>query len=146
MPNGKREQPTHEDRLTPRVPSVFYLVNHRCHRHQGGGGTTTLSTAQDMLTARRPSLLASWYSSSVATRTATPPLSVVRGPETARNPVRREPSSANNSTRWPGSGTSGGLFPPKVIHTYRVRGVPSRTILTPGGPFPSPRETWLYLP
>src|ERR687893_1407776 len=125
MPNGKREQPTHEDRLTPRVPSVFYLVNHRCHRHQGGGGTTTLSTAQDMLTARRPSLLASWYSSSVATRTATPPLSVVRGPETARNPVRREPSSANNSTRWPGSGTSGGLLPPKIIHINRIWGTPS---------------------
>src|SRR5215203_3697262 len=82
----------------------FYLVNHRCHLYQGTN-TSTLSAGQAMLTARRPSLLDSLYSSSVATRMTIAPVSVVSGPETARKPSIREPSSESNCTCCPGSGT-----------------------------------------
>lgn len=94
-----------------------YLVNHRCHLYQGTD-TSTLSAGQAMLTARRPSLLESLYSCSIATLIIIPPISVEIGPVTARNPSMREPSSFTNSTCWPGSGTRGGLLARNVILLY----------------------------
>jgi hypothetical protein len=91
-----------------------YLVNHRCHLYQGTD-TSTISAGHAMLTARRPSLIESLYSSSIATLMIIPPVSVVIGPETARNPSMREPSSDSSITRCPGSGTRGGLLLPNVI-------------------------------
>src|SRR5215203_1666321 len=98
-----------------------YLVSHRCHLYQGTD-TSTISAGHAMLTARRPSLVESLYSSSIATLMIISPVSVESGPETARNPSMREPSSDSNSTRCPGSGTRGGLFLPNVIRQlYRSR-------------------------
>jgi hypothetical protein len=91
-----------------------HLVNHRCHLYQGTD-TSTISAGHAMLTALRPSLVESLYSSSIATLMIISPVSVVSGPETARNPSMREPSSDSNSTRCPGSGTRGGLLLPNVI-------------------------------
>ena len=94
-----------------------HLVNHRCHLYQGTD-TSTISAGHAMLTARRPSLVESLYSSSVATLIIIPPFSVVRGPETARNPSIREPSSDSRFTCCPGSGTRGGLLllPNVILH------------------------------
>src|SRR5215210_4523751 len=91
-----------------------HLVNHRCHLYQGTN-TSTCAAGHAMLTARRPSLLESLYSSSMATLMIILPVSVVSGPETARNPSLRAPSSDSNSTCCPGSGTRGGLLLPNVI-------------------------------
>jgi hypothetical protein len=91
-----------------------YLVNHRCHLYQGTD-TSTIAAGHAMLTAGRPSFVESLYSSSIATLMIISPVSAVSGPETARNPSMREPSSDSNSTRCPGSGTRGGLFLPNVI-------------------------------
>jgi hypothetical protein len=102
-----REAPLH---LMPET----YLVNHRCHLYQGTN-TSTLAAGQAMLTARRPSRRESLYSCSVATLMMISPFSVDIGPETALNPSMREPSSENNSTCCPGSGTRGGLPLPNVI-------------------------------
>ena len=96
-----------------------YLVNHRCHLYQGTN-TSTISAGHAMLTARRPSLLESLYSSSIATLMIISPVSVVSGPETARKPSMREPSSDVNSTCCPGSGTRGGLLLPNVISSPTV--------------------------
>src|SRR5215211_7775704 len=99
-----------------------HLVNHRCHLYQGTD-TSTNSAGHAMLTARRPSLLESLYSSSIATLMMISPVSVVSGPETARNPSMREPSSESNSTCCPGSGTRGGLLLPNVISSPASRAV-----------------------
>src|SRR5215210_1362958 len=99
-----------------------YLVNHRCHLYQGTN-TSTISAGHAMLTARRPSLLEFLYSSSIATLMMISPVSVVSGPETARNPSMREPSSESNSTCCPGSGTRGGLLLPNVISSPASRAV-----------------------
>src|SRR5215213_7236138 len=97
-----------------------HLVNHRCHLFQGTD-TSTNSAGHAMLTARRPSLLESLYSSSIATLMMISPVSVVSGPETARNPSMREPFSDSNSTCCPGSGTRGGLLLPNVISSPASR-------------------------
>ena len=102
-----REAPLH-------LMAKTYRVNHRCHLYQGTN-TSTLSAGQAMLTARRPSLLASLYSCSIATLMMISPFSVDIGPVTARNPSMREPSSFSKSTCCPGSGTRGGLPLPNVI-------------------------------
>src|SRR5215212_2655892 len=98
---------------------AIYLVYHRCHLYQGTD-TSTIAAGHAMLTARRPSLLESLYSSSIATLMIISPVSVVSGPETARNPPMREPSSDSKSTCCPGSGTRGGLLLPNIISSPTI--------------------------
>src|SRR5215208_5922486 len=96
-----------------------YLVSHRCHLYQGTD-TSTISAGHAMLTARRPSLVESLYSSSIATLMIISPVSVVSGPDTARNPSMREPSSDSNSTRCPGSGTRRPVLAERHLFTNRI--------------------------
>src|SRR5215217_8840375 len=76
----------------------------------GEGETRIRFTDHGMPTARRSSLRASLYSSSVHTQMSTSPLSAVEGAESALKPSRHEASSICRSTICPGSGILAGLL------------------------------------
>src|SRR5215216_5925971 len=76
----------------------------------GEGETRIRFTDHGMPTARRSSLRASLYSSSVQTQMSTSPVSAVEGAESALKPSRHEASSICRSTICPGSGIRAGLL------------------------------------
>src|SRR5215217_5685048 len=76
----------------------------------GEGDTRIRLAGHGMLTARRSSLRASLYSSSVHTQMSTSPVSAVAGAESALKPSRQEASSICRSTICPGSGIRAGLL------------------------------------
>src|SRR5215217_8370160 len=84
----------------------------RYDKRQGGGyGDTRIRLADHgMPTARRSSLRASLYSSSVHTQMITSPVWAVEGAESALKPSRHEASSICRSTICPGSGIRAGLL------------------------------------
>src|SRR5215213_4121321 len=84
----------------------------RWDKRQGWGeGETRIRLADHgMPTARRSSLRASLYSSSVHTQMSTSPVSAVEGSESALKPSRHEASSICRSTICPGSGILAGLL------------------------------------
>jgi hypothetical protein len=98
-------------------------ASHRFRRL--GSSTSSCPTGHSMPTARRPSRCALRHSSSVAISATISPVPAVRGPETALNPPRWDPSSVRSSTLCPGSGTSGVSFFPNSIGTIRTRALES---------------------
>src|SRR5215212_7076158 len=85
---------------------------YREDKRQGWGeGDTRIRWADHgMPTARRSSLRASLYSSSVHTQMITSPVSAVEGSESALKPSRHEASCICRSTICPGSGIRAGLL------------------------------------
>src|SRR5215211_8568560 len=85
---------------------------YREDKRQGWGeGDTRIRLADHGIpTARRFSLRASRYSSSVHTQMSTSPVWAVAGAESALKPCRHEASSICRSTICPGSGIRAGLL------------------------------------